>query len=407
MTASVPYDPDAFDDLLPPRARFAVRREPGPPRLNICLPHLHREHLFGGMASALALAAHLAPRYAAVRCLVLTPLPEASGRIDCGAALLRRPGEVVETVSLHDGAEIVFHPADVLLCPNWRTVLVWERAAALFAAAGMPPIPFYYFILDWEPGFYPMGLKHLAAEGTYRHGEYCQAVFHSRELYRFFAARNYAFDNPVVVRPSLDPLLRAVLGGLGGAIPARQGERINVLVYGRPGHHRNCFPALMAVIAAYAEAYGESQGRDVAFVSAGTPHEDVDFGHGTVLTSLGTLTMADYAAALLQSHVGMALMASPHPSYPPLEMACFGLETLTNAYPPAKDLSREHPRIRNIDPTDPKGAAEMLAQAIEAARARAGRETPIVFPKSVSPLDWSANFHRAGLPVLGGGEAAP
>lgn len=405
MPPAVPYDPDAFDDLLPRCARFTVRTEAGPPRLTVCLPHLHRGHVFGGMASALALAAYLAGRYAAVRAVVLTPLPGPDERIDLGAALGRN-GADIETAGLYDGREIVFHPGDVLLCPNWRAVLVWEKVAALFAAAGRKANPFYYFIQDWEPGFYPMGLKHLAAEGTYRHGEACVAVFHSRELHRFFAAKNYAFAHPVVLTPSLDPLLRSLLASLDGKTPPRRTDRINVLVYGRPGHHRNCFPAVLACIAAYVATYGATQGRDVAFYSAGTPHEDVDFGNGTLLHSLGTLSMPDYAAALLQSHVGMALMASPHPSYPPLEMACFGLEVLTNAVPPAKDLSRTHPRIRNIDPGDPQQAAAVLARAIAAARERAGRETEIVFPKSLSRLDWDANFRQAGLPVLAGGPPA-
>lgn len=402
MPSIVPYDPDAFDDLLPRCARFAVSREKEPSRLTLVLPHFHRQHVFGGMASALELAAFLAGHYAAVRCIVTTPLPDPADRIDIAATPLGRKKTAVETVSLHDGREIRFHAGDILLCPNWRSVLVWEQAAALFRQADIPPPPFYYLIQDWEPGFYPMGIKHLAAEATYRHGEACVPIFHSRELYRFFAARNYPFVNPVVLLPSLDRVLLHFLESLGGATPPRRGEPLRVLVYGRPGHHRNCFPALLAAIGAYADTYGPVQGGNVAFFSAGIPHEDVAFANGITLKSCGTLSLTDYAATLLQCHVGMALMASPHPSYPPLEMACFGLEVLTNSYPRAKDLSRDHPRIRNIDPGNPQQAAHVLAQALDAARGRAGEETEIVFPKGISRCDWSANFRAARLPILRG-----
>lgn len=398
MTTVVAYQPEAFTDLLPARARFALDHEAAPPRLNVCLPHLHREHVFGGMTSALELAAHLAGHYAGLRVIVLNPLPPQAGRIAL-APILGRDEAAIETVSLHDDDALVFHPGDILLCPNWRTVLVWERLAGLCAAAGLAPPPFYYFIQDWEPGFYPMGLKHLAAEGTYRHAGHGLPIFNSRELHRFFLARGYPCDKAVVIRPSLDNFLLYLLSNLDFKLPPKRADRVNVLVYGRPGHHRNCFPAVLACLAAYSEVHGRTQGRGVDFYSAGMPHEDVSFANGMTLRSLGTLSMPDYAATLLQSHVGLALMASPHPSYPPLEMACFGLEVLTNAYP-GKDLSREHPRIRNIDPTDPVRAAGELARAIDTAVPRVGRQSPAIFPKSLSPLSWPANFQQAGLPVL-------
>lgn len=33
-----------------------------------------------------------------------------------------------------------------------------------------------------------------------------------------------------------------------------------------------------------------------------------------------------------KAYVGISLMVSPHPSYPPLEMAAFGMQVITNNY---------------------------------------------------------------------------
>jgi O-antigen biosynthesis protein len=44
------------------------------------------------------------------------------------------------------------------------------------------------------------------------------------------------------------------------------------------------------------------------------------------------LSLPHYARVLRDSAVGMSWMVSPHPSYPPLEMAHFGMWVLTNRF---------------------------------------------------------------------------
>ena len=137
----------------------------------------------------------------------------------------------------------------------------------------------------------------------------------------------------------------------------------------------------------------------MTLISAGTLHEDVAFPDGTTLVSRGMLSLPEYAATLLQSHVGLSFMASPHPSYPPLEMASFGLEVVTNAYP-CKDLAAGHPGIRNAPMHRPAQAAAVLNQAVQAALADAGRPRQALLPQSLSPEGWQENFRRAGIPLL-------
>ena len=50
---------------------------------------------------------------------------------------------------------------------------------------------------------------------------------------------------------------------------------------------------------------------------------------------------------MLKAKIGISLMESPHPSYPPLEMAIFGVKVITNDYE-AKNLSVRNKNIINI-----------------------------------------------------------
>ena len=79
-----------------------------------------------------------------------------------------------------------------------------------------------------------------------------------------------------------------------------------------------------------------------------------------VLQSLGKLTLDVYAELLRSSAIGISLMISPHPSYPPLEMAHLGLLVLTNRYA-EKDLSTWHPNISSLRAMTPEALAADLA----------------------------------------------
>lgn len=96
--------------------------------------------------------------------------------------------------------------------------------------------------------------------------------------------------------------------------------------------------------------------------SASGPHDPVDLGDKRKLTSVCKLSLEDYAQMLLRCSAGVSLMASPHPSYPPLEMAHFGLRKVTNGYF-CKDLSSFHPNIQSVRSIAEANLAAALAEA--------------------------------------------
>src|SRR6202000_3234461 len=95
-------------------------------------------------------------------------------------------------------------------------------------------------------------------------------------------------------------------------------------------------------VRAWAARYPEFANWEI--VSAGLSHRPLPLGSGRMMTSAGKLAMEQYGDLLLPSAAGLSLMSSPHPSYPPLEMAHFGLWTVTNSYTD-KNLTQSHENI--------------------------------------------------------------
>ena len=67
---------------------------------------------------------------------------------------------------------------------------------------------------------------------------------------------------------------------------------------------------------------------------------------------VGKLTLQEYAKTLEESYAGISLMASPHPSYPPLEMSVFGVKVITNTFAnkDLKDFNSNIVSLNNIVP---------------------------------------------------------
>ena len=155
-----------------------------------------------------------------------------------------------------------------------------------------------------------------------------------------------------------EPQLNSSLKKILERAPQKKERRI--LVYGRPAVARNCYPAIEKGVRAWASRYPEYANWKV--LSAGLSHPPFELIPGRVMRSVGKLSMEQYGELLLTSAAGLSLMSSPHPSYPPLEMAHYGLWTVTNDYT-NKDLTQSHENIISISNIAPEAVADALAQA--------------------------------------------
>lgn len=355
------------DSLGPPALERIVLHDYDPlpedgeqPRLNLIIPTVSPAKAFGGVTTGLEIFLEIGRRIAADLRIVLDDF-ETSPDLAVVGACARRAGVAMADIEIRPRAEetprIGVRRNDLFFTFNWWTTLnVRTLLQAQQELFGGERRPYLYAIQEYEPHFYPFSSTHMMARLAYESPSPCWAIFNSSELHAYFEAQGHRVDRAFVFEPRLSDSLRPFLAGP----PPAKARRL--LVYGRPSVPRNCYPSVEAGLRLWTERY--PQFRDWEVVSAGLAHPPVALGRGRSMRSLGKLTLEAYGELLRTTGVGLSLMASPHPSYPPLEMAHFGVRTVTNRYG-AKDLSSSHENIISIADVAPESLAAGLAEACE------------------------------------------
>lgn len=338
------------------------------PRFNLFVPALSIQHVFGGISTALDFFDALTEGQTNVR-LILTD--QSAFSLDDNPAFA---DWVISSLDDDDGKGRRIIPAgdrygktlvvgkhDRFVGTAWWTALsiksIQQWQCRLYKSNRV--IDFIYLIQDFEPGFYPWSSRYALAESTYHDNENVIAVFNSSFLKSFFDTESYDFPHAYVFEPSLHPKLRQEL------IQAKNTSREHkVLIYGRPSVDRNAFQIIVMAIKQWVEKNPQS---DWEFISAGETFSPIELGSGKLLSSLGKLSLLDYTRVLSNASVGISLMISPHPSYPPLEMAAFGIRTITNRYK-GKDLSVLTSQIISIDSVSPVSLEKILDRCINEIR---------------------------------------
>jgi hypothetical protein len=372
--------PDGLDGVAelhrvtPKRAAASA----GGPRLNLLVPTLSPARAFGGTRTALDLFEALAPRFPRLRVVAFQPIPEAALATLDGFELAnpgdeRAPDRAAVAVPRGQRAEshLAVGAEDVFLATFWTTAELAARLVRWQATTfGGEWRPFAYLIQDFEAGFYPWSAQSELARATYAGGAPTIAVINSGLLQAYLDSQGIAFEDPLTFEPRIDARLRPLLSEKPGE------RRRRVVVYGRPETPRNAFPLLVDALRAWVEAGG---GGGWEVVSAGRSHPPVELGRGLRMRSVGKLDIEAYGSLLRESALGVSLMVSPHPSYPPLDMAHLGLRVVTNGFGP-KDLATWHENIVSAGSLTAGAIAEAIASqasAFEADPAAGDRARPL------------------------------
>jgi hypothetical protein len=91
--------------------------------------------------------------------------------------------------------------------------------------------------------------------------------------------------------------------------------------------------------------------------------------------------MKGYAAQMRGADILLSLMLSPHPSYPPLEMAEAGLLTISNAFE-GRNPTRRFDNILTLTTLDPQSLVDAIEQAVAATEPMIGKLVPRVPPRA-------------------------
>ena len=220
---------------------------------------------------------------------------------------------------------------------------------------------FVYLIQDYEPLLHAASTSQALAAETY--GLDHIPVINSRWLHEFLVSRRVGRFRD----PSLRGGARVPAGGRSDRLPpAGRGQAhraSSLLFYARPtGGLRNLFEL---GVAALQKAVDDGMFRPThGSLSGWASGSRLCRWAGAVLVPAPWLDLGGYAALMRESDILLSLMRSPHPSYPPLEMAASAGLAVTTAY---ENKSREglaslRANIVAVDTTI-EGVADALARA--------------------------------------------
>ena len=293
------------------------------PTLTILTDSFDPDHLFGGVATAIVVGTFAARRLNARLRLVTrnnVPDPAALGNIlqahqvqwDGPTDFLHMPPGDQKPLSLGD--------KDLILTTSW-----WTTRATL---GSVNAARILYLLQEDERMFYPFGDLRLRCAETLLEQE-LRILVNTRQLFDHLA------DGP-------DPLPRLRERGhwFQPAFPSfhrpktmqgpRKGKQ-NFFFYARPNNDRNLYwRGLEAINAAMRVGVLAADEWNIHFVGHELPEMELP---GGVRPSIwARLSWAEYAELVSKMDLGLCLMDTPHPSYPPIDLAASGAVVVTNIH---------------------------------------------------------------------------
>lgn len=400
--------PPTANGYLPPRDMFPwfdplnLRVDPAlslAPRINVLVPALRLKEMSGGPNTALILAARLAARGCSIRLVSTNRSPDrnTAAVLEHVARISGEP-DIVDRMEIGDGSNrdeaLAIGASDVFLATAW-----WTAQMAKYAIRLTRHNRFVYLIQDFEPLLHAAstsyalaletyGLPHIPVVNTKLLLDY---LVHNR-VGRFsdpqFAAAALHFE-PAIDRTHFfpPPDNTGMQGGL---------RKHRLLFYARPTSAlRNLYELGVAALMQLA-AEGRLAPDRWEVLAMGEPVRPTVLSKGVMLTPLRWLGFEAYARTVRQADVLLSLMLSPHPSYPPLEMAASGKLVVTNSF-----SVKTEERLREISPNmlvaEPT-VEDLIAKLREALeRTETGR-----FDRTGNvqlPQNWSESF-REVVPAL-------
>lgn len=321
---------------------FPVVAATQPARVNLLIPTIDLEHLFGGYIAKFSLARRLAEQGIRTRIVTVDPTPPLPGDWQERVEAYRQLDGLFDRVEVsfgRDGREpLRLSPDDRFIATTW-----WSAHIATRLAAQSGVDRFLYMIQEYEPLTVPPGAWADLAEESY--GLPHSALFSTSILRDYFRdesigvyadgeaegdRRSAYFDNAITPVPAPSAAELAERG------------RPRLLFYGRPEAHaaRNLFElGVTALRRAVADGVFD-QSWQFHGIGATGPARDLDLGSGRSLELLPRTDQLSYGRLLADHDLGMALMDAPHPSLVPIEMASACMPAVTTTYGSSKTAEK-------------------------------------------------------------------
>jgi hypothetical protein len=225
---------------------------------------------------------------------------------------------------------------EIILTTSW-----WGTASALRTIDAKR---IFYLIQEDERRFYSFGDERLWCSEVLN-DPHLRFIVNTHALHKYFEAEGVKSiaERGVAFEPAFPETLYWPNQG-------RVGARRTFLFYARPNHPRNLFyRGLEATSEAIERGLLPPNLWDFHFVGSNVPHVELPLGVRPTIHD--TLPWSEYAALIRRTDLGLSLMATPHPSYPPLDLAASGAVVVTNADGPKTSLADYSGNILCVEPS--------------------------------------------------------
>jgi hypothetical protein len=375
-----------FTELWP--LRTYVIPQASLPRVSVVTDSIGSGSLFGGVGTALLFAAQLANRMdATLRIVTRTEKPRAENAsliLDVYGIKLLHEVQFAFAPSgdappRESGRPLDIHPDETFITTSW-----WTTAALL---PDVPPRSIIYLLQEDERMFYAFGEDRLHCDEVLRNRD-IRFVINTRLLHEHLIGTG--LTNLSTQGQWFEP---AFPKALFHERPRTPGAKRRFFFYARPNNSRNLFHVgLAAIDRAINEGVLDLDRWDVFFVGKGIP--DVSFENGRKPHRVEGLDWKGYADLAGTIDLGLSLMYTPHPSYPPLDLAASGAVVVTNKFPGKEDLSGYS---KNIICTDLGIDALVAALKEGVALAEDGEARRRNFLANGMGTDWTESFDEVLL----------
>lgn len=351
-------------------------------RLSVVTDSVGQASLFGGVGTAIVLGALAANRLGATLRLVTRHDPPdlaAVGRVLAANRIRLEPPLEAALAPLDGGRALPVSDDDLFLSTSWWTTRGLLQSVRRDRLA--------YLLQEDERMFYPHGDDRVRCGLTIGENGLLVLV-NSRLLLDHLVAGPDAIPGLAGRAVCFEPSFPAA--GRDLAAPRSDGRR-NLLFYARPHHLRNLFnTGVEALAGAIAAGVLDPAEWEIHFVGKDVP--DLIFPRGVRPRRIEGLSWTDYHTLVASMDAGLVLMDTPHPSYPPLDLAAHGAAVLTNTHGLKTDLSRYSRNIITSSPDVP-GLVRGLDRMVALARDRDTRATHL--RADAIGRDWATSLAAA------------
>jgi len=273
---------------------------------------------------------------------------------------------------------------DLFVATVWYTAYIAQYANKLRNIDN-----FLYFIQDYECGFYPRGALYQLARNTYdmRYHALISTKPLTKEILSRRSEKRFSLDNSLYAtfnNPSLIPKLNNI-----------EGRRQNkILVYLRSQVNRNMYE--LTLLALKYAIDNKIIKDDWEIYAIGLNERSVRIGD-KIIRALPRKNLTDYYKMLQEFKVGLSLMASPHPSMPPIDFSASGLIAVTNSFN-FKDENYFRKISKNIICVYP--SIEEIARGLGRAIQLSSNVERITSNKTDWPKNWGETFNKDTLKFI-------